>query len=169
MYASAWKNDMKKTILSFIIALTACMSVWAGIPAKMEKLARQYKGQEGFEVVSMGRLGLSLLKGAAVISGDMDEEDRAALKMLDSIKKLLVVDFEDAPSSAKTRFASQVEKMLVGMELVMEMHDSDATVRIYGIEDGSCIKDCILYSSDGALICIDGSIEMESVGALMKE
>ena len=169
MYASAWKNDMKKTILSLIIALTACMSVWAGIPAKMEKLVREYKGREGFEVVSMGSLGLSLLKGAALMSGDLDEEDRAALKMFDKIKKLVIVDFEDASSSAKSRFTNQVEKVLSGMELVMEMHDSDETVRIYGVEDGSRIKDCILYSSDGALICIDGSIDMDSVGALMKD
>ena len=53
------------------------------------------------------------------------------------------------------------------MELVMEMHDSEETVRIYGVEDGPLIKDCIIFSSDGALICIDGGIDMDHIGTLI--
>ena len=158
---------MKRTIISIIITLSASMIVLAGIPVRINQLAGQYKGQEGFEVVSVGQLGLSLLKGAALLSGDLDEQDRAALKLFDGIRKLVILDFEDASPSAKVHIAGQVEKVLTGMELVMEMHDSEETVRIYGVEDGPLIKDCIIFSSDGALICIDGGIDMDHIGTLI--
>lgn len=159
---------MKKTILTLCIALVACVSAWAGSPAKVENLVRQYKNQEGFEVVTLGRLGISLIKGAAVLSGDLDEEDRAALKVFGRIRKLMIVDFEDAAPAVKERFSGKLEKIFRGMELVMEMRDDGETVRIYGTEQGNSITDCILYSSDGALIYAAGSIDMDKLGALME-
>ena len=159
---------MKKAILSLCIALVTCMSAWAGSPDKLEKLVRQYKGQEGFEVVTLGRLGLNLIKGAALLSGDLDQEDRAALKVFSGIKKLTVVDFEDANPLLKEKFSNKAEKILDRMELIMEMQDSGEKLRIYGTEDGNRIKDCILYSSDGALILVSGSLDMDKVGELME-
>ena len=53
MVASAWKKDMKKAIITLCIALAATVSAWAGGPAKVEALVRQYKGEEGFEVVTL--------------------------------------------------------------------------------------------------------------------
>ena len=144
------------------------MSAWAGSPDKLEKLVRQYKGQEGFEVVTLGRLGLNLIKGAALLSGDLDQEDRAALKVFSGIKKLTVVDFEDANPLLKEKFSNKAEKILDRMELIMEMQDSGEKLRIYGTEDGNRIKDCILYSSDGALILVSGSLDMDKVGELME-
>lgn len=158
---------MKKTLITLCIALAACVSAWAGTPEKVEKLIRQYKGQEGFEVVTIGRLGLSLIKTAAKMDGDLDEQDRAALRALDGITKLVVAEFEDAPSAQKAQFTAKLEKLLSGMELVLETRDETETFRIYGIEDGKRIRDCILYSSDGAVMYVAGSIDLDSAGALM--
>ncbi|MBO4635278.1 MAG: DUF4252 domain-containing protein [Bacteroidales bacterium] len=159
---------MKKAIITLCIALAATVSAWAGGPAKVEALVRQYKGEEGFEVVTLGRLGISLIKGAVVISGDLDAEDRAALKAFSGIKKLVIMDFEDADPAKKARFTTKLEKVLDKMELIMEARDSSETMRIYGVEDGGRIKDCILYSSDGALIYAAGSIDMDRIGDLME-
>lgn len=159
---------MKKAIITFTIALVTALCTWAGNPAKLESLIRQYKGQEGFEVVSLGRLGMSLIKNAAILSGDLDEEDRVALQAFNGIRKLVVVDFEDAREERKVQFTTQLEQVLGEMELVMEMRDSGETVRVYGIDQGTSIQDCILYSSDGALIYAQGTIELQYLGDLME-
>ena len=160
---------MKKAIITIIIALTAGLSAWAGKPAKVYNLVNQYKHNEGFEVVSLGRLGTSLIKGFINLSTlDMDAEDRAALKVFTDIKSITIVDFEDAEPSVRERFSRKVERILDGMELILEASDDGDRVRIYGVEDGSRVKDCILYSSDGALIITEGGIDFDKVARLME-
>ena len=150
---------MKKVIIALIIALTAGMDMLAGNPARINQLVRQYKGQDGFEVVSIGPVGMKLLKGAVHLSGDLDDEDRAALKSFSGVEKLVIVDYEEANASVKAQFNKKVEKILNGMELLLEARDNGETVRIYGQEKDGRLKDCILYSSDGGLLYMKGSID----------
>lgn len=159
---------MKKAIITICIALSTTLSAWAGTPAKIDNLVRQFKGQEGFEVVTLGRLGMSLMRTAVSLDKDLDREDREALNAFKGIKKLTIVDFEDASPAQKARFCAKIENVLEDMELVMEAKDGEETLRIYGIEDGSRIRDCILYSSDGALLFAAGSIDMDRIGELME-
>lgn len=149
---------MKKVFIALIIALTAGMDMQAGNPARISHLVRQYKGQVGFDVVSIGPVGMKLLKGAAHLSKDLDDEDKAALKSFSGVKKLVIVDYEDASASVKAQFNQKVEKILEGMELLMEAKDDDETVRIYGVEDDGRLKDCVLHCHDGDLIFVKGSI-----------
>ena len=53
-------EKMKKAFLTILITCTAALTAWAGTPAKLERLVQQYKGQEGFDVVSIGPIGVSL-------------------------------------------------------------------------------------------------------------
>lgn len=160
---------MKKALLTVIIALAAGLSVWAGKPAKVYNLVNQYKHNEGFEVVSLGRLGTTLLKGVISLSAsEMDAEDKAALKVFTDIKRVVIVDFEDVQPSVKEHFSRKVEKILDDMELILEASEDGDRVRIYGVEDGSRVKDCILYSSDGALIITEGGIDFDKVARLME-
>ena len=159
---------MKKAFITIIIALAAGLSAWAGKPAKVHSLVNQYKHHEGFEVVSLGRLGTSLIKGAISLSSDLDREDRKALKVFTDIKRLVIVDFEDADPAVKERFARKLERILDDMELILEANEDGERVQIFGIEDGSRVKDCILYSSDGAVIITEGGIDFDKVGQLME-
>lgn len=160
---------MKKGLLTVIIALAAGLSAWAGKPAKVYNLVNQYKHNEGFEVVSLGRLGTTLLKGVISLSAsEMDAEDKAALKVFTDIKRVVIVDFEDVQPSVKEHFSRKVEKILDDMELILEASEDGDHVRIYGVEDGSRVKDCILYSSDGALIITEGGIDFDKVARLME-
>ena len=160
---------MKKALLTVIIALAAGLSAWAGKPAKVYNLVNQYKHNEGFEVVSLGRLGTTLLKGVISLSAsEMDAEDKAALKVFTDIKRVVIVDFEDVQPSVKEHFSRKVEKILDDMELILEASEDGDRVRIYGVEDGSRVKDCILYSSDGALIITEGGIDFDKVARLME-
>ena len=84
---------MKKTVITFLLLTATLLTAWAGKPEKLERLARQYKGEDGFEMVSIGRLGLRLFGGIAAASGDLDKEERAALKVFKGLNKLIVIDF----------------------------------------------------------------------------
>ena len=159
---------MKKTVITFLLLTATLLTAWAGKPEKLERLARQYKGEDGFEMVSIGRLGLRLFGGIAAASGDLDKEERAALKVFKGLNKLIVIDFEESPQARKAAFATKVEKILDGMDLILESKDKEETFRIYGIDDGKDIRDCILYSSDGALIVTKGRFSLDAIGKLME-
>ena len=159
---------MKKTVITFLLLTATLLTAWAGKPEKLERLARQYKGEDGFEMVSIGRLGLRLFGGIAAASGDLDKEERAALKVFKGLNKLIVIDFEEIPQARKAAFATKVEKILDGMDLILESKDKEETCRIYGIDDGKDIRDCVLYSSDGSLIVTKGRFSMDAIGKLME-
>ena len=158
---------MKKVIITIIIALATGFGAWAGKTNGIYNLVNQYRGSEGFEVVSVGRIGTSLIKGAIRLSSDMDAEDRQALSIFSDIKRIEIVNFEDSPAAVKERFTGKLERLLNKMELILEASDDGERVRIYGIEDGDRVKDCILYSSDGALIITEGGIDFDKVARLM--
>ena len=130
---------MKKTVITFLLLTATLLTAWAGKPEKLERLARQYKGEDGFEMVSIGRLGLRLFGGIAAASGDLDKEERAALKVFKGLNKLIVIDFEEIPQARKATFATKVEKILDGMDLILESKDKEETFRIYGIDDGKSV------------------------------
>ena len=159
---------MKKGIITLFVALCTVCSAWAGTPSRIVGLVRQYEHHEGFEVVNVGRLLIGGLRGAIRLSGDLDDEDRVALKAFDGIRRLTIVDFEDASEADKSRFCSRVESLLSKMELIMEAKDEDGSFRIYGLEDGSRLKDVIVYSSGGTLISVKGFIDFDHLGNLME-
>ena len=144
------------------------MGAWAGTPEKIGDIVKQYSHREGFEVMNLGRFLVGTLRAAALLDSDMDEEDRAALNAFSRVNRLVVVDFEDASEADKTSFRRKVEKELDKMELIMEAKDSGETIRIYGIQDDNNLKDVILYSSDGTLLSVSGSIDLEHIGELME-
>ena len=78
------------------------------------------------------------------------------------------MDFEDASEADKTRFCQNLDRILDKMELIMEAKDSTESVRIYGVDDGKRIKDVVLLSSDGDLISVSGSIDLDQLGSLME-
>ena len=144
------------------------MGAWAGTPEKIGDIVKQYSHREGFEVMNLGRFLVGTLRAAALLDSDMDEEDRAALNAFSRVNRLVVVDFEDASEADKTSFRRKVERVLDKMELIMEAKDSGETIRIYGIQDDNNLKDVILYSSDGTLLSVSGSIDLEHIGELME-
>ena len=150
------------------MALTAVCSAWAGAPEKIGGIVKQFRDREGFEVVNMGRFLMGAFRTAIRWDSDMDEEDRAVLDVFRGIKHLTVVDFEDASQADKVRFCRKVERVLGKMELIMEAKDGGETLSVYGIDDGKKLRDIILYSSDGSLISMTGSINVEHIGELIQ-
>ena len=161
-------RHMKKTVITFLLLTATLLTAWAGKPEKLERRARQYKGEDGFEMVTIGRLGLRLFNGITAVAGDLDAGEKEALKVFKGLNKLIVIDFEDIPAARKAAFTAKTEKVLSGMDLILEAKDNEETFRIYGIDDGKNVRDCILYSSDGTLIVTKGRFNLDSIGKLME-
>ena len=155
------ENVMKKILFTIIVALGAISCAAAIRPVKINTLVSEYKGTEGFDVVRIGPVGMGFLKLAATFSSDIDKEELMMLSSLKGLKGLTIVDFEDA--RCKKDFTRKLEKALDGANLFLEAKDGSETLRIYGTEKGRYLSDCIIYSSDGALIFANGKVDIDKI------
>ena len=161
---------MKKILITLLMLVSLGTAAWAGEQNnQLRNLVSSYKGTEGFDVVDVGGVGLSLLKAAARTAAET-EEDRAALKLFNGLKRLTVVDFSEAAPDVKDKFLRKVNRILKGGEMLLEAKDGGETVRIYGTSsaDGSLLEDIAILAED-ALIFIRGSIRTDQIEALMKQ
>ena len=152
------------------MALCLVGEAWAGNPGgKLRSLVSSFKGTEGFDVVDLGGPAMLLLKAAARAEVD-DPEDRAAMDLFRSLRRLTVVDFSEAAPEKREKFLRKLDRILAGEEVLMEAKDGGEKVAIYGLtsKDGSRIDDIIIRADD-ALISVRGSIRTDQVEALMKQ
>ena len=152
------------------MALCLASTAWAGNPGgKIRSLVTSFKGTEGFDVVDLGGPAMLLLKTAARAEID-DPEDRAAMDLFRSLRRLTVVDFSEAAPEKREKFLRKLDRILAGEEVLMEAKDGGEKVAIYGLtsKDGSRIDDIIIRADD-ALISVRGSIRTDQVEALMKQ
>ena len=127
-------------------------------------LVNEYSYMDNFEVVSVGRLGLGLVKVAIRKSGD--EDAMALLNAMKDIKRIIVTNYESCDKTIKDEFTSRLKTLLDKDQLLIEAKDSGDLVQIFGVpsDDGSKVTDLIINAPDeGALICVQGSIPMEKV------
>ena len=161
---------MKRILITLCMVLCLVPTAWAGNPGgKIRSLVTSFKGTEGFDVVDLGGPALLLLKAAARAEAD-DPEDRAALDLFRSLKRLTVIDFSEAAPEKREKFLRKLDRILDGEEVLMEAKDGGEKVAIYGLssKDGSRIEDIIIRADD-ALISVKGSIRNDQVEALMKQ
>ena len=152
------------------MALCLVGEAWAGNPGgKLRSLVTSFKGTEGFDVVDLGGPAMLLVKAAARAEVD-DPEDRAAMDLFRSLKRLTVVDFSEAAPEKREKFLRKLDRILEGEEVLMEARDGGEKVAIYGLtsKDGSRIDDIIIRADD-ALISVRGSIRTDQIEALMKQ
>ena len=161
---------MKKILITLMMLLSLGTVALAGEPNRqLRNLVSDYRETEGFDVVDVGGLGLSLLKAAARTAAD-SPEDREALKLFNGLKRLTIVDFSEAAPEVKDKFLRKANRILQGSEMLMEAKDGDETVRIYGTssDDGNLLEDIALIAGD-ALIFVRGAIRGDQVAALIAQ
>ena len=161
-------ENMKTRLLTLITCLlmAGCVAEGRNAP-KVKTLVNEYRHQEGVEVVSLGPATMGILKAVARHCGDLDDEDRMALKTVDGIKGLTIMDFEDADEAVKGEIARKLDKVLSKMDLLLEVKDDGDIVRIYGRDDGKKLHDCIIYCNDGTLICTRGAVDTDKMAELV--
>lgn len=136
----------------------------------LRSLCQEYKGKEGFEVVNLGPMAMSLMRTAAKMEADPD--DRQAINILKGVKRMMVVDYEDCRAQDRDSFNAKVDEVLKRMELLMSVKDEGETVEIYGDYDdkaGTLGNVVVFMPSEGGLVAFSGSIRMEDVAALASE
>ena len=94
------------------MALCLASTAWAGNPGgKLRSLVSSFKGTEGFDIVDLGGPAMLLLKAAARAEVD-DPEDRAAMDLFRSLKRLTVVDFSEAAPEKREKFLHKLDGSL---------------------------------------------------------
>lgn len=134
------------------------------------RLVRTYNPESGFEVVSVGKLGIGLARLVANMSVET-EEDKAALALLNGIDKIVVVDYEEASESKRNTFNTKLNRLFDKAEKIIEVKDEEDEVNIYGtsVNGGESIDDLIIFiPEDCALICILGSISADKIANLIE-
>lgn len=166
---------MKKIVIAFLL-ISMSLAAYAN-PGKDPKMAKErlmsligeYAYKDGFEVVRLGTLGTSILKGTIKIAASCDEDGRMISDAIKDIRRIAVVEYEDSDNRTKEEFESRLERILESSELLMETKEEDKAMRIYGIidEEGSSLKDFVMYTpGDCALICLFGSIPIETLAKI---
>ena len=161
---------MKKILITLMMLLSLGTVALAGEPNRqLRNLVSDYRGTQGFDVVDIGTLGLSILKAAARTAAETPE-DREALRLFNGLKRLTIVDFSEAEPEVKDKFLRKVNRILRSGEMLLEAKDGGETVRIYGTssDDGNLLEDVALLAGE-ALIFVRGSIRADQVAALMKQ
>ena len=160
-------------IFALLLPLTA---VAAGPGRKVSRsevssIISEFRHYDGVEVVKLGWLATAAIKGVVRHAGN-DEDARQIREALRGIKSVTVLEYENAAPDVRYRIKSRITHALDGRELLMEAKDSDASVQIFGIVDESTgtVRDFILSTPDNcALICLFGTLSMETVGKMMAQ
>lgn len=161
---------MKKIVITLMMLLSLGTVALAGEQnPQLRSLVSSYKGTDGFDIVDIGGLGMSMLKAAARSAAETPE-DREALKLFNGLKRLTVVDFSEAAPEVREKFLRKANRILDKGEMLLEAKDGSEKVRIYGTatEGGDLLKDIAILADD-ALIFVRGTVRMDQVGELMKQ
>jgi hypothetical protein len=162
-----------KKILLFLCLLLP-LAASAGTPAKkvsktkVTSVIAEARRYEGVEVVRLGRVATAALKGLVRAASREDPDAREALQLMRGVKNLTVLDYDDCAPAVRERLARRLDEALGGSELLMEAKESGGTsMQMFGIldEQTDLVRDFVIHApSEGALICIFGSIPMDVLG-----
>ena len=168
---------MKKILLLFLLLLPLAAS--AGKPvsktvpkSKLASVVSEFRGYDGVEVVRLGWLGTAAIKGVARAAAKSDPDARKALDLVRGVKRFTVLEYDGCTPAVRERIIRRLDQALHGSELLMEAKDGSERVRMFGVVDDATgeVRDFVLHApSDHALICIFGSIPMESVAKVLSD
>lgn len=122
---------MKRFVLILCVALsifplsgTALSTKTASdVKSNLTSLVRRYRDRSGFEVVKFGDLMLGGIRVAMKAAAKEDPELKAGVQLLSGIKRMWVVDFEEASHYDARLFSSEVEKDNIQGRLEMSKSD----------------------------------------------
>lgn len=164
-----------KKIISIIIVASMALSGAICANAQMAKntksqitsLVKEFKDKAEFESIELGSFAMSFAKMVAKAKSDKDDDAAMAIKAMDKIDGMTVIDLEDCSRSVREQFTSRFESIVGGADkALMEVKDEEDTVRFYGTPsaDGRTIRDLIIYNvNDCEIVCIWGSISKEGM------
>ena len=164
-----------KRIILIVLLVAAVVGASAGEKRNLAtdavlQLVKDYRGKPGFETISVGKMGLGLVR--MVLSAEADDpEEKAVLDMIKGVNKFVVVNYEDASQTARAAFAAKLNGLFGKTEKIIEVKDGEDEVNIYGtsVNGGESIDDIMIYiPSDCTLICVLGSISADRIADIIE-
>ncbi len=131
----------------------------------------QYGHKDGVEAVKIGRMALAALRGAARIGASGDKEAKEAIRFMNAIKSVNILEFDSCSKALQNEIEKKVTAMLKYSELLIEASDGSDKMKIYGTmsESNNTVSDLILYTpSDHAVICLIGMFSVDDLNQLKK-
>ena len=159
-------------MLAVIMLPVFCLAETPGGKVSKRKVASvisQYKNKTGVEVIDLGWLGTSLLKGVMRVADGNDKDTKEALMMMKGLKGISVMSYEDSDPSLKAQISSRLESALKDAELFMEVKDEGENLRIYGSVDekrGTVSDVAIFAPKDGAFVFLSGTFSMDDIAKI---
>lgn len=165
----------KKLLLLFSLLLPlaafALQPAQKVIPkAQLDALVTEFRRCDGVETVRLGRVATLAAKGVVRMAAKGDPDAREMMDILRGIRRLTVLQYDDAAPEVRERINARLTQVLDGSELLMEARDGSSSMRIFGVVDdaGDTVRDFVIHApGDNALICIFGSLSMDSLGKMM--
>lgn len=157
---------MKRFIALTIIALAVFAAYSYGSDSasgKPERLIREFRKNDGFHSISLGRLGTGLAKGILkmVLTADADEEALKVCNCFNRISSVRVTIYEECEDSVKDNFNRRMSGILNRYELLMEIKDGRDRISLFSGAGAYYM----FVPDDGVMIRFTGKIDTE---ALMK-
>lgn len=137
----------------------------------MARLVKEFRHEEGFEVVDLGKVALSLMRAAAKPSARSDGE-KETLAAFSGITQLVIGDCSNCTESVRNAFSARVQKLLRHEEPILEARDQGDLLRIYATipPGGDELRDVIIFNaSDGNVICAFGSVPMSFLNRITRQ
>ena len=166
---------MKRIILMMLLVAAAVVDASAGEKRNLAtdavlQLVMDHRGKPGFDTISVGKMGLGLVR--MVLSAEADDpEEKAVLDMIKGVNKFVVVNYEDASQTARAAFTAKLNGLFGNTEKIIEVKDGEDEVNIYGtsVNGGESIDDIMIYiPSDCTLICVLGSISADRIADIIE-
>ena len=137
---------------------------------KVSSFVSQYRNKQGVDVFELGSLGTAFVKSIFSVSSVNNKDAREALTMLKGLKGLTIISYEDAEPGLKKTIDGKLQKMLKGVDLLMEAKDEGETVRFYGTyndKTGKVSDVGIFAPTDGTFIFLVGSFNLDDISKAM--
>lgn len=127
---------MKRYLLLTIITLAVFSAHTYGgdsVGGKPENLIHEFRGNEGFHTISLGRLGTGLAKGILkmVLAADTDEEALRVCNCFRRISSVRVTVYEECDDSIKKNFNRRMSGILDRCELLMDIKDNRDRISLF--------------------------------------
>lgn len=168
---------MNKVLLFLTLALLP-LAASAARPSRtvskteLASIVSEFRGYDGVEVVRLNRLTTGVVKGFIRMAAASDPDAREAVELMRGLKRLTVLEYEDAAPGIRNRINTRIAQALDGSELLMEAKDGSSALQVFGIVDDAngLVRDFVVHApNDCALICLFGSMSMDTLTKLMAE
>lgn len=139
---------------------------------RISAILAEYRHCEGVEMVRLGRISTAAVKGVVRVAAAKEPDAREALQLMKGVKSLYAFEYEDCKPSLREQINRRLSRALGESELLMEANDAGDRMRIYGLYDErtEAVRDFVVFSpSECTLICLFGSIPMETVSNILNE